>query len=58
MHRNFQSGVDDYRHVFRPLRYLRNPGLVEDVQQEFDRHGGRNDFFKLRQYSVSDGGDM
>lgn len=58
MHRNFQSVLDDNRHVRRPVRHLRYSGIVEGVQREFDRHGGRNDFFKLLQYSVSNGGDM
>lgn len=58
MNRNLQSVLDDDRHVRRPVRHLRNRRVVEDVQREFDRHGGRDDFFKLRQNSVSDGGDM
>lgn len=57
-YRDFQSVLDGDSHVRRPVRYLRNLRILEDVQREFDRHGSRDDFFKLLQNWVSDGGDM
>jgi len=42
----------------RAVCHLRDRRIVEVVQQEHDRHGGRDDFFKLRRHSVSDGGGM
>lgn len=40
--------------ISRPRDY----GIVEVVQREYDRHGGRDDFLQLRGHSVPDGGGM
>lgn len=50
--------MDRDRGVCRAFGHLRDRRVVEDLRQEFDRHGGRNDFFQLRRHRVSDGRDM
>lgn len=42
----------------RSVRHLRDRGIVEDLQQEYHRHGDRDDFLEQRRHSISDGGYM
>lgn len=53
-----QSVLGGHRGLFRAVGHVRHRGVVGDVPQELDRHGGGDDVFQLRRHSVPDGGRL